>query len=87
MNRCSFGLGEVIDDERICYNSKRCCRRKTCCPCFVVITIAMDIIALIILVSLIVYGFTVGLFVKKKDRDEGEMILELTMAASLIYLL
>ena len=43
----TFGLGEVVDAEKICWNSKYCCRRKKCCPYLVMITVVMDILAIL----------------------------------------
>ena len=87
VTRGTFGLGEVIDDERICWNSRRCCRYKKCCPCLVITSVIMDILGFIEIIFLWACGVTVGLYIMETDKEEGTVILKLTEAFFLVYFL
>ena len=49
---------DLVDDERICFNNKRCCFKRNCCPCLVIFSIVVEIVGFVI----IIISLAVGLY-------------------------
>ena len=68
-------LGEIRDEERICCNGRKGCKKKRCCPCIVITILIADCLCIISI--FIVFGSTIlaGLEKEKIDYDEGQRYL------------
>ena len=84
-SRGTFGLGEVIDEDRICLNSKRCCRRKTCCPCLVIAVVILDILAVLTLLSWFILGIAFGISIIEEDEQKGHIMVRLSVNIMFLY--
>ena len=61
LERCDYGLGEIQDEERICCKGKVGCRKRTCCPCVILVSIFMNIVMFLVLCATSVYdGYIEG---------------------------
>ena len=58
LERSNYGLGEIEDEERICCKGKAGCRKRTCCPCVIFVSLFMNIVMFLVLIASSVYeGF------------------------------
>ena len=63
----SFDVGQVFEDEGICFKTSYCCTKRSCCNCMVIGEIIFDLFGTLFILAACIY---VVMFYKNDDRSE-----------------